>query len=60
MSLNELGIIAGVTRILDKFNRLKNLVKSKAQVKESLSDTLKDMANYCLMLAVWLEGNNGN
>ena len=59
-SLNELGIIAGVTRILDKFNRLKNLVKSKAQVKESLSDTLKDMANYCLMLAVWLEGNNGN
>ena len=54
-SLNELGIIAGVTRILDKFNRLKNLVKSKAQVKESLSDTLKDMANYCLMLAVWLE-----
>ena len=54
-SLNELGIIAGVTRIMDKFNRLKNLVKSKAQVKESLSDTLKDMANYCLMLAVWLE-----
>ena len=55
-SLDELGIIAGVTRIMDKFNRLKNLVKSKAQVKESLSDTLKDMANYCLMLAVWLEG----
>ena len=54
-SLNELGIIAGVTRIMDKLNRLKNLVKSKAQVKESLSDTLKDMANYCLMLAIWLE-----
>lgn len=58
-SLNELGIIAGVTRIMDKFNRLKNLIKSEANVKESLSDTLKDMANYCLMLAVWLEGKNG-
>ena len=23
--------------------------------KESKIDTLKDMANYCLMLAVWLE-----
>lgn len=58
-SLNELGILAGVTRIMDKFNRLKNLIKSEANVKESLSDTLKDMANYCLMLAVWLEGKNG-
>ncbi|EGE53256.1 nucleotide modification associated domain-containing protein [Streptococcus parauberis] len=58
-SLNELGIIAGVTRIMDKFTRLKNLIKSEANVKESLSDTLKDMANYCLMLAVWLEGKNG-
>ncbi|BAH82138.1 nucleotide modification associated domain-containing protein [Streptococcus dysgalactiae] len=54
-SLNELGVLAGVTRIMDKFYRLKNLVKSEAKVKESLADTLKDMANYCLMLAVWLE-----
>lgn len=59
-SLNELGVIAGVVRIMDKFNRLKNLIKSEANVKESLSDTLKDTANYCLMLAVWLEGKNGN
>lgn len=58
-SLNELGVLAGVTRIMDKFNRLKNLVKSEAKVNESLSDTLKDMANYCLMLAVWMEGKNG-
>ena len=27
-------------------------------VLESKADTLKDMANYCLMLAVWLEGND--
>ena len=25
--------------------------------EESKADTLKDMANYCLMLAVWLEEN---
>ena len=30
------------------------------KVLESKIDTLKDMANYCLMQAVWLEGKNGN
>ena len=56
MSLNLLGIKTGVTRITDKFYRLVNLTDDKEiLVDESLSDTLKDMANYCLMLAVWLE-----
>ncbi|HER1640648.1 TPA: DUF1599 domain-containing protein, partial [Streptococcus pyogenes] len=31
-------------------------IKNKQNVSESLSDTLNDMANYCMMLAVWLEG----
>ena len=55
-SLNEFGEVAGVVRISDKYNRLVNLTKNENKVLESKSDTLKDMANYCLMLAVWLEG----
>lgn len=55
-SLDELGIVAGVVRISDKYNRVCNLIKNKQNVSESISDTLNDMANYCMMLSVWLEG----
>lgn len=53
----ELGIITAVTRIGDKYGRLKNLVKvGERQVKdESLRDTLLDMANYCIMTVMELE-----
>ncbi|HEN0195716.1 TPA: DUF1599 domain-containing protein [Streptococcus agalactiae] len=54
-SLNDFGYIAGIVRIGDKYNRLYNLISSDKNVSESLSDTLNDMANYCVMLAVWLE-----
>ena len=54
-SLNEFGEVAGVVRISDKYRRLVNLTKNENNVLESKSGTLKDMANYCLMLAVWLE-----
>ena len=54
-SLNEFGEVAGIVRISDKYNRLVNLTKNENNVLESKSDTLKDMANYCLMLAVWME-----
>ena len=54
-SLNEFGEVAGIVRIIDKCKRLVNLTKNENKVLESKSDTLKDMANYCLMLAVWLE-----
>lgn len=57
-SLNEFGEVAGIVRISDKYRRLVNLTKNENKVLESKSDTLKDMANYCLMLAVWLEGKN--
>jgi len=55
-----LGIISAVTRITDKYNRLVALAttKEKAQVNESLRDTLIDMANYCLMTVMELEGEN--
>ena len=54
-SLNEFGEVAGIVRISDKYRRLVNLTKNENNVLESKSDTLKDMANYCLVLAVWLE-----
>ena len=50
-TFNDLGIISAVTRISDKFNRLKTLAKNTEipQGDESISDTLLDMANYCIM-----------
>ena len=55
-SLNEFGEVAGIVRISDKYKRLVNLTKNENRVLESKADALKDMANYCLMQAVWLEG----
>ena len=57
-SLDEFGEVAGIVRISDKYKRLVNLTKNENKVLESKADTLKDMANYCLMLAVWFEGEN--
>lgn len=56
----ELGIITAVTRIGDKFNRVKTLVKNgKAEVKdESLKDTILDMANYCIMTLIEMDGSS--
>ena len=54
-SLNEFGEVSGIVRISDKYRRLANLTKNENNVLESKIDTLKDMANYCLMLAVWFE-----
>lgn len=53
----DLGIISAVTRISDKFNRLKTLAKcDKSLVNdESLEDTLLDMANYCIMTKMCLD-----
>lgn len=57
-SIAEFGAVAGVVRIGDKFNRLKNLIKnpdSQCVNDESIADTLLDMANYCIMLKIELE-----
>ena len=50
----KLGIISAVTRISDKYNRLCNLAVNKDidNLGESLEDTLKDMASYCIMTIV--------
>lgn len=54
-SLDEYGEVAGLVRIGDKLNRAKNLSMNKANViDESKIDTYLDMANYCIMQAMWL------
>lgn len=55
-SFADHGLSAGVIRISDKYNRLKNLSKkTERKVKdESIEDTLLDMANYCIMTVIEL------
>ena len=53
----DLGSISAVTRISDKFNRLKTLARNQDIDcnDESINDTLLDMANYCVMTYMELE-----
>lgn len=57
-SLEKHGIIAAIVRMEDKMGRLNSLTEPGSEQKvsdESLVDTLKDLSNYALMTAVWLE-----
>lgn len=60
-SIKTFGLVAGVVRISDKYHRLESLLrKGEAQVKdETIKDTLMDMANYCVMLAMEVDGEIG-
>lgn len=54
-SVEKYGLISALTRISDKFNRLESLIlkNEHAEVNdESLDDTLKDLAAYCIMTVV--------
>ena len=63
-TFNKLGIISAVTRITDKYNRLVSLCTlpdEERQVKdETISDTLLDMANYCIMTEIELRKRKEN
>lgn len=61
-SLDKYGIIAALTRISDKFNRLESLIVNKSnQVEdERLEDTLMDMASYCIMTKMWVDDISSN
>ena len=53
----DLGIVSAITRISDKYNRLRSLVSSNKPIMvsdESVIDTLLDMANYCIMTVMEL------
>lgn len=61
-TFNKLGIVSAVTRISDKYNRLVSLCmlpEEERKVKdESITDTLLDMANYCIMTVIELRKGN--
>ena len=57
VSLDKYGVIAALTRISDKFNRIENLIlhNDNGTEDETVLDTLIDLANYCVMTAVYIE-----
>lgn len=59
-SYNEFGAVAGVIRISDKVERLKNLVRSDERhvEDETFKDTLEDMIGYGIMLLMEIENDN--
>lgn len=61
ISLDKYGIIAALTRLSDKFNRIENLILSgdSGTDDESVVDTLIDMANYCVMTATYMKNSRG-
>ena len=57
-TLNEFGLVASATRMSDKFNRFKSLIKNPAQVSdEKIEDTLIDLASYAIMTIKWMRQN---
>ncbi len=48
-----------LVRMSDKFARIGNLLNKEGEVKdESISDTLKDLANYAMILKVYIDQKN--
>lgn len=57
-SLDTFGLVAGIVRMNDKFERLVSLNdpnKDTQIASESLVDTLEDLSNYAAMAACWLK-----
>lgn len=61
--VEQLGITslekAILVRMSDKMSRIANLVEREAKVKdESISDTLSDLANYSVILKIFLDNKS--
>lgn len=57
-AINEFGYVSALVRLKDKYNRVKNLLlsgKDPSVAKESVIDTLTDMANYAILLRMEIE-----
>ena len=61
-TFQKLGLISAITRISDKYNRICNLAtknSNETKVKdETIEDTLKDLANYCIMTLIEMQYAN--
>lgn len=57
ISVQKYGLIAALTRISDKFNRLESLILNHTSLvkDEKLEDTLLDLASYCIMTCIELD-----
>ena len=45
-----------IVRMSDKLSRISNLINKEAEVEnETMSDTLQDLANYAIILKIYLE-----
>ncbi len=58
VTFQEFGVISALTRMSDKWNRIKALATgARNDVKdESITDSLMDLANYCVMTVMELKG----
>jgi hypothetical protein len=55
-TLAGVSVARGIlVRMADKFMRVSNLLEQEGHGDESVSDTLMDLANYSLILLIWLE-----
>ncbi|MEK4006433.1 DUF1599 domain-containing protein [Paenibacillus sp. FSL H3-0333] len=58
LQFEKYGVLSAMIRMDDKMRRLENLVKgSKAQVDESIEDTLQDLVGYGVLALVELQKN---
>ncbi|MGN0089943.1 MAG: nucleotide modification associated domain-containing protein [Alloprevotella sp.] len=61
-SYRELGIISAVTRMSDKMERMKHLVRKPEEQQvndETLRDTIRDMACYAVMTLMEMDREKG-
>ena len=60
LSLDKYGLIAFLVRASDKYNRIENIIVNDVEDTEDerLIDSLKDLANYCLMCVNWIDEKN--
>ncbi|WP_278985334.1 nucleotide modification associated domain-containing protein [Segatella bryantii] len=59
-SIDKFGLTAAVVRMSDKMERLSSLMNKDAKVDESVRDTVMDLANYCIMTAMYLDKKEKN
>lgn len=61
-SLNEYGLLPTIIRLKEKIARADNIYANNktAIAEESIEDTLKDIANYCIITLTWLKNKKLN
>jgi len=62
-SLNQYGLLPTVLRLTEKTKRLETLYlnNGSSSIKdENVDDTLKDIANYCIITLTWLKNKKLN